>query len=400
MQRYDGSAIPFRCYTKIRNCGDAINPDIIAALSKSSPYLGQSDKPHILGIGSIFSSANINSFVWGSGVHRPTDNIPLFDPSKVRALRGKLSLQVLKKAGNEIADIPLGDPGCLIRMAFGASLNKECTGKVAVVPHHGSINLKFFRKLRIMDGIEFVDMMDTSLKPLLQIASAKVVLSQSLHGLVFAQALNKPFLWITRRFDEQWLFKFLDWSSTLAGKAISPIGLDVPLHDMIKMAETRESLVDTESLIDSLPVSEVAHSIDKHMIDYLTCRRADPVIVRCSKDIIESLSSGLIDGQSETILRDLANRIFSNWSLRVYTAFCATTLISDAQMDVITRYMDENTGVAFGGITNDSAHLERSASLPLGISVHDGIVGNLGGILSRPNFMMGKAAKCVTFCLP
>ncbi|WP_424606614.1 polysaccharide pyruvyl transferase family protein, partial [Acinetobacter baumannii] len=67
---------------------------------------------------------------------------------------------------------------------------------------------------RNSDEFCVIDMMDDSLAPLQRISEAEVVLSQSLHGLIFAAALGKPYLWISGHSSEVWNWKFLDWFST------------------------------------------------------------------------------------------------------------------------------------------------------------------------------------------
>ncbi|WP_219925009.1 hypothetical protein, partial [Halomonas sp. ND22Bw] len=68
--------VPYRMYNKILNLGDAINPYIIEKVSGLPSKYSPKSRPHVLGIGSIFFDASMQSHIWGSGVINGEKEIP------------------------------------------------------------------------------------------------------------------------------------------------------------------------------------------------------------------------------------------------------------------------------------------------------------------------------------
>ena len=243
--------VPFRYYNVIRNCGDAITSYI---LENSFGITGRVSPPgenHLLPIGSIFFMANSRSHIWGSGTLSPKASIPQIDPKKIYALRGKKTVEYLSSLGYSVPDVPLGDPGILVEELISPSAKPKF--KAAIVPHHSAYKSARWDNIRNSDEFCFVDMMDDTLLPLKQIADSEIVLSQSLHGLIFAAALGKPYLWISGQSTETWNWKFLDWFSTCENPQDSPILLNVPVDEMLKQAEVRACLSNREELKSAFP---------------------------------------------------------------------------------------------------------------------------------------------------
>lgn len=107
-------SIPYKAWARIKNIGDAITPYIVNTIAPGEPVLSTAKGPHLLGIGSIFHFANPQSQIWGSGILDPTKSSFNIIPSKIHAVRGKLTLERLRKMGYDVGDVPLGDPGILI----------------------------------------------------------------------------------------------------------------------------------------------------------------------------------------------------------------------------------------------------------------------------------------------
>jgi hypothetical protein len=122
--------------------------------------------------------------VWGTGT--------LFDQHEIRwpqklhfhALRGSLTAE---RVGAK--DIPLGDPGILSARLIR---RPKTESSVAVVPHF--LDTKRLpdlpRHWRVVDPEQPVDAV------LSQIASAELVLSSSLHGLIAADSFGIPCVWM------------------------------------------------------------------------------------------------------------------------------------------------------------------------------------------------------------
>ena len=214
--------IPYFYWNNIRNCGDALNAYILRDVVGVDGVPRARAGAHLMGIGSILNRANRHSLVWGSGVLRPNMPMRLLAPRQIRALRGTRTRDHLRSLGIAVPDVPLGDPGILsARLLDGTARTRRY--RAGVVPHHASWGMPFFDALRGRDDVCVVDMMDDSLLPLEQIAQSDVVLSQSLHGLIFAEAMGTPNLWISRTAIPDWTFKFHDWFSTMDEPQDSPV---------------------------------------------------------------------------------------------------------------------------------------------------------------------------------
>ncbi len=185
------------------NFGDDINPSYFEALSGRRLRLAiDRRKLHFLGMGSILKSATDASVVLGSGLltpERPGANL------NVLALRGHLSRRTLEL----VDDLPLGDPMVLVNLL----MKPEGGDDIGFVPHVRS--LPRLRKM-IPSGIRLIDVSRDPWSVLREIGRCRIVLSQSLHGLIAADAFEIPNIWIAPAPDMVGgSFKFEDYFSTL-----------------------------------------------------------------------------------------------------------------------------------------------------------------------------------------
>ena len=217
--RKKAGALPCFWHLGSPNFGDDLNPELFTHFLGRPVYRHKKqDSPHLLGIGSILERANPHSIVMGSGFVR-SDSILTEAPLAVFAVRGELTK---KKLGVE-KDILLGDPGMLMPSLLNISHAPVCD--LAIVPHVDSY--QFFLK-QYGRSYKIIDPSRPVRQVLEDIASAEVILSQSLHGLVMADAMNIPNLWLaphTKMLGGE--FKFHDYYSTCRHKK-SPI--DSTLH--------------------------------------------------------------------------------------------------------------------------------------------------------------------------
>ncbi|MCB8889545.1 polysaccharide pyruvyl transferase family protein [Vreelandella malpeensis] len=265
--------IPFRMYNKIRNLGDSINPYVIEYVTKGEVvpvFSNKKDTPHLLGIGSIFFDASLSSHIWGSGIINKKNNLPKINPKNIHALRGKKTAELLMDLGYKIPDVPLGDPGVFAKNILDVEeWNYSKKYKACVIPHHASIDSPFFKKLRRNKDIVVLNMMTSDISILKIIAQSECVLSQSLHGLIFSEALGIPNLWISDKFDENWKFKFEDWFSTTLNPQKNPVSFEVPFSDMLKMSRLHSSIISRQDLIDAFPHKELVTGLqDNYKISH------------------------------------------------------------------------------------------------------------------------------------
>ena len=194
------------------NFGDDINPSFLECLTgQPIRFAADRSQPHLLGVGSILESATPSSIVIGSGYLKPESG-PLPKGATVISLRGQRSLEL---AGLELAGcddrILLGDPLVLVDTLFDKSPEKKYrTGLVAHVLNIGAMKAKYGRHTHLISP------MQEPWKVVEEIASCEQIVSQSLHGLIVADAFDVPSVWIAPSDSMTGgRFKFDDYYSTL-----------------------------------------------------------------------------------------------------------------------------------------------------------------------------------------
>lgn len=213
------------------NFGDALNPFMIENLSgMKSQYKSLSKKEivqnllsfdgnkiksiewpwqrTIVPIGSIISTGNNRSLIWGSGFMKSSDTI--FRGGKTFAVRGKLTDQKLQDLGFPSCSV-YGDPALLLPLVIPPAVKKEY--KLGIIPHWTEADAfikKFGDKYKIIDlrSDDVIDVVN-------QITSCEYVLSTSLHGVIVSHAYGIPALWIKEGYIHTDGFKFKDYFSSV-----------------------------------------------------------------------------------------------------------------------------------------------------------------------------------------
>lgn len=188
------------------NFGDDINPTFFQKVAGLPARLATTrSTPHVLGAGSILGKATPDSIVCGAGFLAAPAS-PLMRPRELVAVRGVLSLAAVRGGESTL----LGDPLVLIDSLVRPVPKRQRFG---FVPHVTSVDRwrsgSCGRRL-------VIDPAADPWKVVEAIGSCEVVLSQSLHGLIVADALGVPNVWVGPS-DEMvgGRFKFDDYFSTL-----------------------------------------------------------------------------------------------------------------------------------------------------------------------------------------
>ncbi|MFM8953980.1 MAG: polysaccharide pyruvyl transferase family protein [Planctomycetaceae bacterium] len=201
------------------NFGDDINPTFFGMVSgQCTRFASDRRRPHLLGAGSILERAVPASVVCGSGLLQPPRGQIRPEPTLV-AVRGERSLAAFAPRG----DVFLGDPVILVDAWVARG---EIRHRFGLVPHVRSVPR--WRQLNSRS----LHLIDPGLPPwqvVEEIAACETVLSQSLHGLIVADALGVPNVWVAPSSDMVGdRFKFDDYFSTLdAAKECVPENRDV-----------------------------------------------------------------------------------------------------------------------------------------------------------------------------
>lgn len=240
-----------------KNFGDALSPRIVEKLSGEKVEWSTMPRAEMVAIGSVlFGGSSIflderklwslkgvaklgqkamdwmqpQLKIWGSGflIDNGVSAAIRIRNIDVRAVRGKKSLEILKRLGLVGGDVALGDPGLLFPM-----LLKDCPETkydVGIVPHYTEQD----QGRRLADEyhekgmrVKFIDVMqEDPLVTVREIGECAKIVSSSLHGLVTADAFGIPrehVWWGTLgQAREQAKFKFEDYESVVG----SPMAIE------------------------------------------------------------------------------------------------------------------------------------------------------------------------------
>ncbi len=147
----------------------------------------------LFAVGSILGpKVNNNDVIWGSGFISGEETLASeVKQLNVLAVRGKKTLNKLMELKIPFQEnVAFGDPGLLISRFITA--NRMKNEKIVIVPHYAHKGI--FDKLLIKtnSSIEVVNARDDYKKIAKVISGASLVLSSSLHGIIFAHAYSVP----------------------------------------------------------------------------------------------------------------------------------------------------------------------------------------------------------------
>jgi pyruvyltransferase len=187
------------------NVGDLLSLVLVRAIVESMGLQFEtrtSKTRRLLAIGSILEQAVQDVTVWGSGLHHSSLS-PHGMVLDIRAVRGPLTREALIKAGHACPEV-FGDPAILLPRFYRPQ--PAPTRPFLVVPHFSKEKdlLEAWPQnslsTQTSDWRGFID----------AIASAELVISGSLHGIVLAEAYGIPAIWLASAMDRDG-FKYEDY---------------------------------------------------------------------------------------------------------------------------------------------------------------------------------------------
>ncbi|MDR1196688.1 MAG: polysaccharide pyruvyl transferase family protein [Candidatus Nomurabacteria bacterium] len=245
------------------NFGDEMTRYIISSIFGRKCEWAPSESCELVGAGSIlhnFGSEGSEVHVWGSGYKIPSSTGGGSANSRfiVHAIRGKLSAKLahVKKAA-------LGDPGLLVNLVFRKAPRKAY--KVGIVCHISNKDSKYLNGVQRRHDYLVINPLQTPDKVAYDITSCKLILSSSLHGIIFADSFNIPCYWmpLSSTLDDMASvkdsdFKFHDYYSSTGRRAkkipASVIGDEKAIERMIKRYVPIKNLKQIQKdLIKSFP---------------------------------------------------------------------------------------------------------------------------------------------------
>lgn len=196
------------------NFGDDLNAVLWKALLP--PHVLQSERVRLLGIGSIFNTetleragpSSVPTFVLGSGTsygHPPRSTEGLI----VNAVRGPLTARVIGHPEAAVTD------GAILMAAAPGFLPKVRSARDTVfIPHHKTLWRGHWRRVAQAAGMTFIDPRWSVEDVLKAMANAKLVVTEAMHGAIFADTLRIPWTPVVAspRIDA---FKWRDWTLSM-----------------------------------------------------------------------------------------------------------------------------------------------------------------------------------------
>lgn len=218
---------PLLYYTHIENFGDLINRDLYLWLFSREPANAFSAgrwarKPRMSAIGSHLAAIkNTATLVWGTGF-LSSELQPSCRLRNVCAVRGPLSRKKLVDAGIECPK-RFGDPALLSPLLYGRPA-EEGQPRIKLVPHFSDRNEPCWEKIAEKHDCDLIDVRHAPVRVIHEIATASLVISSSLHGLIVGVAYGIPVLWY-RPTDKPKGdgFKFVDFFEALGIPNVKPV---------------------------------------------------------------------------------------------------------------------------------------------------------------------------------
>lgn len=230
-----GFAMPYSAplrlfwYRREQNFGDAISQTVVSYVSGRDVVWAGHHACELYALGSLMKMVANNQtaprerggkpFLWGTGAMGGLDDLSFLRRVRVALLRGPVTAALLQRT-----DRAFGDTGLLIADALGA--RPERSDVVGLVPHmHFADDPRFNALAAENPHIRLIDVRDPDPhKVVHEIAGCAHVISQSLHGLVTADAYGIPNTWL----DPQGihggaLLKFHDYGAGIGRAMGTPI---------------------------------------------------------------------------------------------------------------------------------------------------------------------------------
>ncbi len=188
-----------------RNLGDNISPVIVNYVARKRNIVldkAVEETKHLFAIGSIITAGPQDCTVWGSGLlNTKILNRLVSRKLDIRAVRGPLTRIILLDQGYKVPEV-YGDPAILMPLVYDVSVEKKY--RVGLVTHFNETveydSEEVFHRINIVtdDYKKFVQ----------EIKSCELIISSSLHGIIFAEAYDVPAVLLRPNCD---MLKYFDY---------------------------------------------------------------------------------------------------------------------------------------------------------------------------------------------
>ena len=238
------------------NFGDQLNVDLLKYLNHPMSNTSY-EWADVICIGSLLGYYLGNKktnyrplHVFGSGFIAPprTEKERFCRDMRFHAIRGKLSKNRCElMTGQSLANIPLGDPGLLIKDIF-STIKKEKKYDVGIILHEVDKSSPLLDNIKLKNCTIF----DTSLPPeefVKRTSECEFILSSALHGIICADSLGVPNQHIILS-DRVGTYKFQDYYSIFDKFAYEPKNLNDTIIDKKELQTFCDSYQDRTKQIE------------------------------------------------------------------------------------------------------------------------------------------------------
>ncbi len=189
---FTGNTIKAFWFAAVINAGDLVTPFLLQKFGLVPIHCSPKGMQAIL-CGSIMHHVDeqYEGYILGTGFRKQGPSVTL-DKAKILAVRGLLTC---KRLGVPL-DTPLGDPGLLLGRFLTQRQTKRY--KIGLIPHYLEKNNPRIIALR-KDNYKEIKMIDIQMGPITVcnlIKQCEMIISTSLHGVIFAHSLNIPAVWM------------------------------------------------------------------------------------------------------------------------------------------------------------------------------------------------------------
>ena len=257
---------------KRKNFGDAVNYNIFKELFNQDVSPTRYYKADFLAIGSILSRVLYNPtphHTWknlrklyysialrhqpinilGSGfiedVRETYGELKLFRAVNIIALRGHKTKEIMELIlQKKLDDIAIGDPGILSsELIKGEKIKKNY--KLGIIPHMVDQESDLLEEFALRSDTCILDIKSPPVEFMRSVAACESIASSTLHGLIAADSLHIPNLWIKM-------------SNKIAGR-------DFKFYDYYSIYEIKPEITDLRCMTSSKITSE--YILDRYQVD-------------------------------------------------------------------------------------------------------------------------------------
>jgi hypothetical protein len=219
------------------NFGDELNPYLIKKISnKSVKRVGKIprfafSKINIC-IGSVIIVARASCNVWGAGI---IEKSAMISKSNYFAVRGKYTQKRMAELGITPPET-IGDPALLLPLYYNPGSSTKFD--YGITPH--IVDYEHVQKHTDTNTVSVIDFTQPNIEEIIDaILACGVIVSSSLHGIIVANAYNKPAIWV--KFSNKLYgddIKFYDYFSSVGvDESITPVEIDPTSFDFTKLFE-------------------------------------------------------------------------------------------------------------------------------------------------------------------